>query len=394
MENRILDNKHVLFTNVKHSDLTELEDLFCGIVAHRPEDFTSDKSTRIYLCGNIDQLLQQLKGRMYKTLYIVDEFSTDDDSLSSCLFPHISASQLPLNFFNIGIFFRNFFSDKTRNFERIATDHDFQHLTESNKPSHAFRTGVYITNVKQAGDSTQFSLLRCSSNFDGPTEGTTETDNELLRNANDTINDFFEQSVQVNHVLAQIYHNTPGKGKSGIVAHADKTKDMPREGVMAFATFYDSDKEQTPSFQKSLNDPFHMFYNELSVFARLIFRTKDSLESFKLTLYPNSLLIIPLSTNRLFTHEVRASTMPLETIPTRMGYVMRCSKTRAVHKKGDTTYIDDVPLHPITDDEATELRRLYKYENVSTNIVDYGPENYCSFNNGDFLQPRVKDESP
>jgi len=64
--------------------------------------------------------------------------------------------------------------------------------------------------------------------------------------------------AELNHVLAQVYHNTAastGAGgveghvstkekKARIKSHSDKTKDMPVNGVMAVCTFYSDDIAQ------------------------------------------------------------------------------------------------------------------------------------------------------
>jgi hypothetical protein len=54
------------------------------------------------------------------------------------------------------------------------------------------------------------------------------------------------------------------------------------------------------------------------------------------TLYPESAFFMPLSTNRLYTHEIRPSGLDASLLPTRLGYVVRCSSTEAVHKHGQT----------------------------------------------------------
>src|SRR5690606_12576405 len=61
---------------------------------------------------------------------------------------------------------------------------------------------------------------------------------------NKVLRHFFEQPIDVNHVLAQIYYNhrdtvTNKERKAKISRHSDKTKDMPPEGLIVFTTFYD-----------------------------------------------------------------------------------------------------------------------------------------------------------
>jgi hypothetical protein len=72
-----------------------------------------------------------------------------------------------------------------------------------------------------------------------------------------------------------------------------------------------------------------------------------------------------------------------------MGYVIRCSNTKALHVN-QTTYIceDDqlVKLEPITPEDAISLRELYFKENTTTDIIDYS-QIYFSMNDGDYQQP-------
>ena len=56
---------------------------------------------------------------------------------------------------------------------------------------------------------------------------------------------FFESVVKFNHVLAQIYENKiiekdnkKLERKAKIKEHSDKTKDMHRNALIAFCTFY------------------------------------------------------------------------------------------------------------------------------------------------------------
>ena len=55
-------------------------------------------------------------------------------------------------------------------FDLVTNEHEFQTLTESNKPSNAYRTGIYLTPVTKKEDGIEFKLLRCSSNLGGPTD--------------------------------------------------------------------------------------------------------------------------------------------------------------------------------------------------------------------------------
>ncbi|MCA9720503.1 MAG: hypothetical protein KC468_37925, partial [Myxococcales bacterium] len=114
---------------------------------------------------------------------------------------------------------------------------------------------------------------------------------------------------------------------------------------------------------------------------------------FDVTLYPNSVFFMPLSTNRLYTHEIRPAGLDVERLPTRMGYVVRCSTREAVHR-GGRTYLDLqgalVELEPPTREGLAELRRLYAEENRSDERVDYGDGFRFSMNQGDYARPEVE----
>jgi len=116
--------------------------------------------------------------------------------------------------------------------------------------------------------------------------------------------------------------------KAKIKQHSDKTKDMPSNGLIAFVTFY-SDNIESLIDQKSPDDHEYM-YKSTTVLTSLLFKRKDDAivegpEKFSVPLYPNSVLLIPLSTNRTYTHEIVPSTLPVARIPVRLGYVIRCS---------------------------------------------------------------------
>ena len=113
-------------------------------------------------------------------------------------------------------------------------------------------------------------------------------------------------------------------------------------------------------------------------------------KQFDITLYPNSVFIISLLTNRLYTHEIIPSGLPINKLPTRMGYVIRCSNTKAVFKD-EQTYINEngnyVKLDEPTVDGIKELKDLYFKENTGINIVDYKQKFYFRLNKVDYVQP-------
>src|SRR5439155_25553498 len=146
---------------------------------------------------------------------------------------------------NVGVMFPRFF-EGTEKFKEIETSHEFQELTEYNKAGTALRKGIYLTNVVENADTgdVMFNLLRCSSNFNGPTDNFASVDREILEKANEIAQFFFENPAEMNHVLAQIYFNhrdpaTSREKKASIQKHADKTKDFSPNALIAFTTFYD-----------------------------------------------------------------------------------------------------------------------------------------------------------
>ena len=143
---------------------------------------------------------------------------------------------MSLNVHHVGILFKQYFP-KENFFGKISREHQFQPLTESNKQSKAYRKGIYLSNVSQKKETIlEYNLLRCSTNFDWPTENFGETDRIIMDCVKRTANHFFREKVCLNHVLAQIYQNkvvTNDNGhsverKATIKQHSDKTKDIYR----------------------------------------------------------------------------------------------------------------------------------------------------------------------
>src|SRR6185369_16017351 len=131
--------------------------------------------------------------------------------------------------------------------------------------SKAHRTGIYLTPVSQHGDELHFRLLRCSTNLSGPTESFCATDHRIIDALNHETDGLFRDHAPLNHVLAQLYANTPAvdgqkQTKAKISPHADKTKDMPVNGIMAFCTFYDGLDQLRPLS----SDPFDYGYHAKS----------------------------------------------------------------------------------------------------------------------------------
>jgi len=430
-ENSILTNKHVLIYHAPLltpdnealvSELSYIQSNFCGRCINLGDiEAGKDMDVLVYGCGNIKEINSKLPANSHVT-YIIKEFSYNYDQ-SDCD-QVISSGQVPINVHNNGIYFRRFFNNENDGknidyFKSLTTEHEFQSLTESNKTSDAFRKGIYLTDVISIGnkddDGIEFNLLRCSSNLGGSTDNFRTTDHLIVDSINATQQHFFAQKATLNHVLAQVYYNTEvavddklSEKKAKIKAHSDKTKDMPRNAVMAFCTFYDTefltDGDDFTTLCNSKTDLFDICYKNQSALTRLFFKLKDEVtdpayvKQFTVTLYPNSVFLIPLSTNRLYTHEIRPSTLPINKMPTRMGYVIRCSTTKAVFKN-DKTYIisneqdDDIGIKEIElqqpePNKVKQLKDLYFLENTTISMVEYKNIDF-SLNSGDYKKPMI-----
>ncbi len=421
MENKILKNKNILlFLEEKAQNSKEFQYLiknFCGIVVKNIDEIQkiSDENysqIKIYVCGNIEKLDISLISNF--SVNIIKEFSYNDEFFPNKNFNVVPLGKVPVLVENVGVYFRNFFEGEDF-FDKIKNEHEFQSLTESNRPSQALRKGIYLSPItkKQNTDNNEslhFYLLRCSSNLSGATDNFRATDHHIINELYDAMDFVFEQKPPLNHVLAQIYENSkknlinpkigenPKESKAKIKAHSDKTKDMPQNGIIAFCTFYE--KSNFVHLAPSKIDKFdwvdkNKIDKDITGLTKLYFKLKNNVQDenlakeFSVTLYPNSVFIIPLSTNRLYTHEIRPSILNVDKIPTRLGYVVRCSKTEAIFVD-EKTYIKEneniIPLQPITEETLAELRSSYLEENKTEKFIEYGKVHF-SMNLGDYLKP-------
>lgn len=435
-ENILLTNKHILLCNLEQieksapihftfnaNELEYIKKNFCGLVLSNTNEINNLKilpDTDIYICGDIQTNMDMIKEfenlTNFSTIYIISEFSWNwDNYLNDSNIGVINSGMIPINVYGCGVYFRNCFTSNDMDyFDSIVNEHQFQSLTESNKPSNAFRTGIYITKVEQdleEPDKLNWHLLRCSSNLSGPSDNTKETDNKIIGLTNQLATKFFKSQVSMNHVLAQIYTNSITKTDDGrsketrakIKTHSDKTKDMPTNGLMGFCSFYQGygGKEFNSKYKKSSVDAFDYVYgsSNTSVLTRLRFRLKSDVPNadnqhipqFDITLYPNSVFIMSLMTNRIYTHEIVPSGLPIDKIPTRMGYVIRCSNTLATYKDG-RTYLNKgnklIEMEEPDEEGIERLKDLYYMENMTSEKVVYSGFNF-SLNKGDYLKPNV-----
>jgi len=283
-------------------------------------------------------------------------------------------------------------------FAQVLEAHELQYLTESDKiKNKAMRKGLYMSYVREENGETFFNYMRCSTNFEGPSDPFKEIDFRILEKLNSLADKAFERNSQINHVLLQVYYNKARKNAK-ISMHADKTKDMNPHGIIAFFTTYSVyDLNSMPGVSRAREgDTDDYLYNQkTSILTELKFRPKPSTEGlseFSVKLYPNSVYMIPLSTNRLYTHEIVPPALDASKIPTRMGYVARCSATKVViDKEGDPFIIEGkrrTPVRPMTKFDMAELRNLYYLENTTHDVIEYGGI-YYSMNMGDYKRPAL-----
>ncbi|MBK7538684.1 MAG: hypothetical protein IPI49_25615 [Myxococcales bacterium] len=402
-EARIVEDKNVLVVDSPWPEhQASLKD-FCGSViaaAELPARLAELAGKTVYLGGDVARL-QGLELGAAKRVLVVRELARGHEEAGH-RWPVVEAARLPMLVRGLGVYYRRFFDASADTYQQICREHTFQTLTESTKPGTAHRTGIYLTPVQQAGDELHFRLLRCSTNLSGPTENFRANDRQLVDALNHEAAAVFEDQAPLNHVLAQRYHNTRSattqkQAKAKISAHADKTKDMPGNGIMAFCTFYD----QLDKLGPLPDDPFDRGHHGISGLTRLRFRRKEQAgeraapglpDEVTLTLYPDSVFFMPLSTNRLYTHELQSSMLDAERLPTRLGYVVRCSSAEAVHKEGHTflkTSGGLVKLEPPTPEGMKDLRQLYAEENKTTDVIEYGDRFRFSMNQGDYTAPRL-----
>jgi len=400
-EAHIINKKIILVILSKIEDESLIKD-FCGttiiIDDLTLQNLPSFSNKIVYLCGDISIATSLVLGASQRVSIIREISHGYSDSVPP--WPIVDLGQVPILIHGVGVYYRRLFDSNRDYFNLISEDHAFQSLTESTKPGKSHRTGIYLTPVEKDKEGLHFRLLRCSTNLAGPTENFGVNDGHIVDTLNLEADCIFEKHASMNHVLAQVYRNTPAtsikkQAKARIGSHADKTKDMPSNGVMAFCTFYD----KLERLQPMPNDAFDYGYKKSSGLTTLRFRLKNSEikdpacvlpNEFSITLYPNSVFFMPLSTNRFYTHEIRPSALDPDKLPTRLGYVVRCSKTEAVHSGGHT-YLKKqgklTKLEQPTEQGMSELRTLYSEENKTEGFIDYGDNFLFSMNEGDYKAP-------
>jgi hypothetical protein len=425
--NALMTDRHVLIcmsSSASDAEALRIKEQFCGSVIDTPEALEAlvlgKEVRRVFLMGDVADVLRKkpslvdggwlllaIKGH---TTEVPLDCIVRTGTRVAVILP-VSAGDIALNRHDVGIHIRDCSElHESSCFEAVSREHKFQHLTESNKPGVAYRTGAYITPVEvDANGASRFHLLRCSSNFEGPTNQVQPTDRMILKTVTELSAQHFRRPGPFNHVLAQIYHNAAVNGrekKAGIKRHSDKSKDMHKDGLMAFCTFYEGYDAATGTFPKlpdvvrgRSDDAFDMHRRGVSVLTRLRFRRKDPVDAgvneFDVVLYPNSVFLMSLDMNRLWTHEIVPSVLQIQYLPIRMGYVVRCASTEAVHdpQKNETFVVNNeskelVHLREPNAEERTWIKALYAEENLTSKCVDYGAGPIpFTLNRGDLLAP-------
>jgi hypothetical protein len=380
------------FNNIKNNFFGDVITSDSELNKHIDED-----NVHLYFYGILKKDMLTLYPCINK-LFLVKELS--DNLLCDDTIQIINMGQIPLNVHNVGVMFNNLFDNERHYFKELDSSHQFQALTESNKPGVSYRKGIYLSNICEKEDGKYFNLLRCSTNLDGPTEKFNDVDKDIINTINNVSPVVFEQHIEINHVLAQIYNNYVIDGKerkARIANHSDKTKDMPIHGIMAFCTFYDFGEIDMDKLNIPEEDNYDLCYKNLSVFTKIKFILKKDVDDpllvkqFFVTLYPNSAFMISLTTNRLYTHEICPSSAPFNTIPTRLGYVMRCSDTVAKFTNNETHIFNKENnefevLKPQHKEGVKKLKENYRFENFTTDQIEYGHVDF-SLNEGDYLEP-------
>ncbi len=395
-EARIDDTRQVLIVLSPLVDDRPI-DGFAGTVVTNPSAGLPDLAGKaVYLCGDVSKT-SSLDLSAASRILVIRECSHGHEA--GVPWPVVGLGRVPIDVHGLGVYYRRFFDTDVDHVARILGEHTFQSLTESTKPGTAHRTGIYLTRVEKQQDALHFRLLRCSTNLSGPTDNFRSTDRAIVDALNAEAPLIFSGAAPLNHVLAQLYPNTPAdadkkQAKARISSHADKTKDMPDHGIMAFCTFYKDLDRLAPI----PGDPFDHGHRRISALTRLRFRRKETAtdddsaapDQFTITLYPDSVFFMPLATNRLYTHELVPSELDAARLPTRLGYVVRCSKTEAVHQAGRTFLLQDgarVQLEPPTPEGMSDLRRRYAEENRTAAHIEYGADFRFSMNAGDYQAP-------
>lgn len=393
----IINDKQLEITSYPKDEIEYVKRNFCGQAYLSPETFSRgifSPDIPIYMTGDIRKNYSVIPDPVGLVIYVVRELSYGYDSS----FRLIDIGRVPINIFNIGVYFRNFFDQKKNYFDLISKEHEFQTLMESSKEINHVKKGVHITKVEELNPGElKFRIIRNTTNLIGPTENLRKVDNEIIDSLNNMGKIFFERQFELNHSYAQLIDNEHEQ-KAKREFQSDPTKDIPRNGVFAICTFYKDD----PKFKnllKSRADPYFYNYNhnKTTAFAKIRFKLKPMVEEisfmqeFDVVLYPNSVMAFSLDTNRIYTYEIIPSSLPPEQVPTRISYLVRCAKTTAIYKENERqTYIKETnsykKLEKSSGIQSREFKDMFYMETNYDNLIKY-PRIPYSLNRGDYMKP-------
>ena len=194
----------------------------------------------------------------FSNINIIYELSTNFDNYIKDSYTFISIHKIPLNIHNVGVFYKSLFSNKNY-FEKIQQEHNF------------------TNNLKNI-------------------------DYEIINIINNEIKYNFTQSIELNNIFIQTYNTN--------MDYFNKNINIEENGVIVFCTFYEKEPE------------FKTFLSEIK------FKLKDKImypefqEEFTLTLWNNSVFIIPQKTNMLYTYEIIQPEFLSKHIPKRINYII------------------------------------------------------------------------
>ena len=198
MEAHINFDRNVLLYDYLDDNVQYLINNFCGRVYNCNGGKLELENVNVYICGDVHNIFDNAYNNS-ENIKVITDFSTNYEGLD---LEHVTSGQVPLNIHGVGVFYPQFFNDSVDYFKSIESAHQFQTLTESNKPGSAFRTGIYLTGVINEDDGLKFHLLRCSSNFSGPTDNFRDIDDSIVDSVNNACQSVFTNPGSLNHVLA------------------------------------------------------------------------------------------------------------------------------------------------------------------------------------------------
>jgi hypothetical protein len=382
IENELLTDVHILlYAHVKPAskllgaEFMYLKLHFCGKVVENVREIKRSINTIIYFCGNA--LRSPLDA------FVIKELSYNITTQST-----VSLGAVPINISGAGIMFRRFFT-KDCIFSEITNDRAFKQVTENCGSEKIAHTGLFLSPVERHRDGLKYYIQRSRMVCSEPLSCMKTIDAEITSLVNVSVNSFFKSKVRFNHIFADL-HSPAENRKYKPFNKSENTKDMHADALIAYCTFY-KDYDGLDFIRQSSDDSiFDCAYGGTSIFPKMRFKLKRDApldkymrNSFTVTLYPNSLFVISLSTNRFYTHEV---IMPNTKKLTRVNYTLCSSKTWVLFRNRPYIYENGI-LTRMDKIGGERLEELCSKENNSSIKIDY-PNVYCSLSEGDYKEPK------